>query len=108
MYVYRWENKRGQGPYNSYRVDRTDWTDRSHNGRKHPEPKEENLPWKPGLICGFIDFKQARQWFNVYERAALAELGFEFKVFRIAKKHVWVSKKQCTFVRKHATRVNLL
>jgi len=79
MYVFRVENKKGEGPYrNEAGIDSHLWGDEPHwGGDKHPSPYDDGVPhYSTKHIFGFITMGQLLAWFSTEELAKLSRLGF--------------------------------
>ena len=102
MFVWRVQNKKGQGPYTgNYKA----WLKRSHCGATHPEPHHDGVS-KDGCealcsrdaICGFETKRQAFEWFAKAELERLAKRGYRLQKVEASK--VWKGKRQVVFIRK--------
>lgn len=95
MWVYRVENKDGEGPYRGPTNDWFNWQTRSHNHL--PTAPSEDLPTGRGWICGFKDKAQLNRWFTKKELLNLRKIGYRVK--RISAAKVRRGKYQVVFVR---------
>ncbi|KKK54217.1 hypothetical protein LCGC14_3086960 [marine sediment metagenome] len=80
--IWRVENQNGEGCYQTeYRL--KNWICNRHDSSlKHPNPSQDKKikRWIETIeICGFINKKQALNWFNELELTHLATEGFILK-----------------------------
>ena len=84
MYIWRVENINGEGCY--VHQDTKLILYRHIEDQKHPCPWDDiliNRNPRDGEICGFLDLKQAINWFSEKELQKLKELGFELKLIKV-------------------------
>jgi len=104
--IYRIENNKGQGPYNSG-ID--DWKDGCHNDDKHPSPYNDyrlsliwlDLPNKEEYLCGFKSRMQLSAWFSSDELKRLSRLGFKVVTIPMSQiEDIFYGDRQVVFRRR--------
>ncbi|MCK5615628.1 hypothetical protein KAR91_77905 [Candidatus Pacearchaeota archaeon] len=116
LYVYRMQDRNGEGPYRmghyDYNKDRYDWATRKHAKPRHPTGYDDKIlglsfEKLDGMIAkrykfGFIDEQQAYDWFNCRtERSRLSATGF--KMTRVQAAEVICGDKQLIFIEESET-----
>ena len=103
MKIYRVEDKNGFGCYrdNNIRFLRNMRIRHDKDLEKYPTPKLDlgiERFIEINEICGFIDLRQAKQWFSKYELKKLAEYGFSLKKVEV-KEITAIGQKQVLAIR---------
>jgi len=102
-YVYRVQNKDGQGPYNSSHI----WRSIPHiKENNRPTPCEENLGdilfmmkkefGGKNVLFGFTKLTNLRKWFTKKELENLKEIGYV--IYKFKAKEITEGERQCIFV----------
>lgn len=98
--VYRIENERDEGPFQSYG---DDWKDvynvlNEHDSYAHPSPRNDGIDnMERSEVCGCISMEQIEVWFPEPCRTKLAAHGFSLKTFVV--EDAKIGKHQCVFKR---------
>ena len=103
MTIYRVENEVGVGCYreNNNIVVAVLIAKHDNSLGRHPTPRIDkgiDRGIRVGEICGFIDYKQARDWFEPEELVALYEIGYTLKQVEV-KEITAVGQKQVLAIR---------
>jgi len=89
LYIYRVENDLGEGCYwfkDTGKVLSNHFTEEGYP--LHPTPLEDiGIERTPEIeeVCGFLNLKQAKNWFTDEELKELKELGFHLKKVKVKK-----------------------